>query len=330
MKISSVLASGCLLLILGTALTAHPKARVFDVRDATSVKVAIDRVYRGLPLKKVVVDSRGTQWAVNGGGSLMVYLPKSKRWTVQACPAKGDLIPGNFDDLLVWGGRLVLKSPYSGLVLYSFGSFKPLMPRALEGGKQVRDFAVHQGDLWIAASDGLYSFSDKTLRRKPHAIPEDLTGTPWAIASNGGELVLATDTGGLAILANEAWEVLAPGEEGLHRPVSVMIADGGRVLLGGAGWLEEWRLMGGYVDILQENPSLGRLVVSDLCLLDGILWVATIGQGLLHRKDGRWDQLLPPFQDLGSPILFGLTPTPEGDVLVSQSLGLSRVRVVER
>jgi ligand-binding sensor domain-containing protein len=200
----------------------------------------------------------------------------------------------------------------------------------MEGGRRIHGFVVHQEDLWAATSDGLFVFDSKTLRREKRALPEDLSGVPSALGSNGAALVVATDSAGLAVWENDSWDVLATGEEGLRRPVQALIADGGRVILGGAGWLEEWRLMGGFKDILAENPSLGKLIVSDLCLLDGILWVSTIGQGLLHRKDGRWDQLLPPFQDLGSSNLYSLTPTPEGQVLAAHSLGLSRIRVVSK
>lgn len=312
---------------LAPGLSAHPKARTFDVRDVSALEVRVERMHRGAPIRKVVEDERGVLWGVNGVGALLLRLPNSRRWVTEHCPSRADLTPGNFTDLVPWGPRLVLGSPFSGLVLHSAGSWKPLVPRGTREGSLVRDFLVHQEELWVAAADGIWIHRPEDLRRRSLPLPEDLAGTPSGLASNGSALIVATDAGGLALHEHGDWEILALGEPGTRRPVRAMIADGGRVLLGGAGWLEEWRLMGGHHDILASNPSLGRLVISDLALEDGVLWVATIGQGVLHRKDGRWGQLLPPFADLGATSIYGLTPLASGTLLASHSQGLTRITV---
>jgi ligand-binding sensor domain-containing protein len=269
-------------------------------------------------------------WGVDGGGSLVVRSPETKKWLRESCPERGDLVPGTFNDLVQWGNRLVLGSPYSGLVLFSVGSWKPLTPKDDPVGRRVYGFVVHDEALWVAASDGLFRFDAETLRREKIPLPEGLIGSPTAIGSNGLALVVTTRAGGLAVWENEIWEILSTGEKGVRRSARAMIVDGGRVLIGGAGWLEEWGLMGGYKNILAENALLGRLIVSDLVIRDGTLWVATIGQGLFRRKDGLWNQFMPPFEDLGSTTIYGLTLTSGEDVLVATAQGLTLVKVAAK
>lgn len=314
--------------LLASPLQAHPPRRLFEARELPGERLVYTRLRQPWPVRAVVRAPDGTLWAVDGRDRILAR-PPTGGWIVATCPRRPGLTPGSFTLLVSWNRGVVVASPFSGLAMVRHGSWHPVIPPGSPGPRRVRALAVHQGELWVASAEGLVAVAPETLRLRWVTPPARLAGSPAGLASDGPRLVVVSDAGGLALFEDGHWEVPDPG--GAEAPVAVgaMALSGGRVLAGGAGWLREWHREGGHRDLVAAEPRLGRPVVSALAFRGDELWVGTLGQGVLRRRNGQWQQLLPPHADIASAMVHGLTVAAPDEVLVASDRGLTRVQVVE-
>lgn len=316
-------------LLLPPAGRTHPSARTLRRQQNQAEALNFRPLHHGLLLRSLARSPEGGLWALDGLGGLQVRLPGEAQW--QEVPRGSEDPVGNFQQLVPWGGGVVLASPFSGLAEFSGGRWhRPdLASRDSQGPAptRIRALATHRSALWLIGDDSMHRIAPLTRERRPSPLPPGLSGRPAALASGPDSLGLVTDRGGVALLEDgETWRVLTAGE-GDPRSGRMVAALGEETLwFGGAGFLGAVDLGSGRrTDLLAEDPGLGRLVVSDLLVREEELWVATLGQGVFRRREGNWQQYVPPFATLSSNVVHSLVATGPDLLLAATSEGLTEI-----
>ena len=316
-----------LVLLLSLSLApaeGHPPARRLDAARPGAAHLRFTTRFRDRSFRALATGD-GVAMALDGRGALLVREGAGNQW-VRRAAAASDEASGNFTDLVLWQGTPALGSPFSGVALRGPAATRRLgHPEGRTPGR-IRALETHEGELWVIADGGMLRVSPGSLEIREEPLPEGLRGAPAALVRDRASLVLASDSLGLARRVGPTWQQIRAGDEAAPGPVRALAAGAGGLWLGGPGWLVRADPeTGELLDLLAEEPRLGRVVVSDLLVQGDDLWVATLGQGLLRRVAGTWEQHLPPQVDLGSPMVHALASEGDDQLLVATSHGLTHV-----
>ena len=184
-------------------------------------------------------------------------------------------------------------------------------------------FGDRKGGQWSYSGHGLVHLRADGMRRRiqhadglPNARPtcwyEDREGSVW----------VGFDRGGLARVLPRRFEVLG-AEQGLTDPVVLSLCESGdgALWLGtGGGGVQRWQ--NGVLSPDELGPSRGRRPVQSLAAgKAGELHAAMEEGGILERRDGKWENLLPT-QHAGAPV-HALWRDAQGGLWIGGSAGLA-------
>jgi serine/threonine-protein kinase len=183
------------------------------------------------------------------------------------------------------------------------------------------------GRLWGGGDTGLwiYDFTNAVNLTTRHGLPDDIVTD---IAFNEDQsLAFVATPGGLAVIENEqVIEVVEHGMTGSPEegPMKVFVQSNGDL----------WLIYHEGVAVLRGDGwdyfGKGQVFGDDLYQVtdidegnDGVIWVATDGDGLYCYKDGSWSNYLPTDPDVMLPswTLFGVAVAPDGGVWIATDWG---------
>jgi mono/diheme cytochrome c family protein len=295
---------------------AHPRIRKLPPATAGGTKVLATTRAPGSVFRAVAAGPGDEAWALDAEGRLHGRLPASGRWVI---------FPGAKPRGIMWTlargpEGVVVGAPLGGLDVHRGPRWEPV-----DDVGPIHDLFVLGDELWIASSDALLR---KRVGERPTRVktPEGSTG-PRRLAGEGTRLVVAFEDGTVARREGGEWRDLGCPRQ----PVQALAVGPGGVVAGGPGWLaardEE---TGTWQDLRESLPGLEGLHVTALVSRGTELWVATMANGVLCRREGAWEQLAPPFLDVGDGVVHALAAAGPGEVLAATDRGLTSLRVVRR
>jgi signal transduction histidine kinase/ligand-binding sensor domain-containing protein len=289
----------------------------------------------GLPsaaITSMAQDAEGYLWLASAGGLVRFDGVRFVSWQQLGGPAIPDAAVRSIltsRDGSLWlgfrdvggisrihNGRVQSYPPVDGLPI---GSIRTL-------------FEDSEGTVWAGGASGLARLRDGRWEQllEAHGLPEATTVDNLYQARNG-DLFAATSAG--VLLRNRARDLFEPTESGTYRGLDVTEDMAGSIWVGGhlrpftplktTNWSlsppsNEWGALYGY-SLLRDGQ--------------GRLWVATLGQGLLHVPSPRWGdgaavQLFTRKQGLANDRAVCLLEDREGGIWIGTQGGLTRLTEV--
>lgn len=316
---------GLVVALLPPLVHGHPRARKSTQAEVVGevLRFGIERPNRDV--RGVLEDPDGVLWAVDGKGAFAVKAPRSESWR-DFYPGRDGMPEGNPQGLIGFGGALWVSTPFSGLLVHAAGTWSRRGAEQGLASDLVRAMEVYSGRLYVATQRGVDMFEPGAARPSPLEFESEIQGSPSALAGGPDGLLVGTNRGELLRLSGGKIRSLGMDAALRGRPVRSLVRHGDLVWIGTFGGL--LRLEPGRQELEpleKEDPELANLVVTDMVVRGGELWVATLGAGLLRRTAAGWAQYVPPYSPLPSDEVHDLSQSPGGDLLAATSRGLARI-----
>ena len=221
-------------------------------------------------------------------------------------------------------GSLWAGTDGAGLLRYRGGVFRSY--RAAQGltNEFVRAvFETHDGVLWAGTDDGLFRLEGERLVRVDgigkvpvlavHGIREDREGSLWV----GGSTVLA-------IHGAECRQYHLEGYGSASRVKTILETADGTIWAGTVSGLQRMPKAARESGRFERVPEIGSTVRALEEDRSGVLWIGSIGDGLLRYSEGRYTHVMAPDNPPSSTVL-ALFDDNEQNVWAGMQTGLLRL-----
>lgn len=206
-----------------------------------------------------------------------------------------------------------------GVVRFVDGRFEPVVPGSSFPMPFVSALATEGETLWIGTQMGLFRFHAGRLERIGQAEGMDEVFVPGILVARDGDTWIATSSGLFRRVEDQVRRIPADAE----RFRIVFEAADGTVLAGATQGL--FRFDGEAMARIEEPGLPQRADVTAIIeLAPGELLIATVEDGILMRRDGRWHRLSRP-GGLPAERITGVFRNTEGELWFATLSGLFRV-----
>lgn len=291
-----------LMLFFDSADAGHLNLHHYDIRD-------------GLPqvqVTSVLQDDQGYLWVGTFGG-----VARYNGYNFRTFQPEDGLISTYVNTLKLDGQGRIWVGTARGVCYYHTERFEcPEIPGF--DGIMVNDMAQHRGDMWLAAEEGLFRYSEGEFQRFP--LPDGSESVVvLSLATDGEGRLWAGTSAGLFVESDGALQPVALSRES----VKALTVEAGLLWIGAGRGLFTLDMADQQVQEI-ALPGVDSVQINNIHVApDGVLWVASVNG--LFRRSHDWFERFTTAQGLKNNITHHITTDGEGLTWVGTDQGLIKI-----